>query len=1583
MSKKLLTTNNNAATLKDIVEWQEHLMKRLIEHTNVIKYIREPILVDELILEDTSEHGLRNEFPEFAELDNEDLRESMARAQGLSLHDLDSPENRDVKAAINKAVSHRMVDYLNQRTKIVQTIMDTLEEQLQLRLWALEAAPLITSSPVICYRVILHLVAPRGNFKAIERSTMTQNLNAFNPREGQSIQSFSNEYCAQLKVMLALGHKETLNDRATWFISAVATNAAWHTVILHYIDKDEWYLDGVNGNHNVTSDKFLIVVRNVTLKINQMEEFNLRVQSKKTANAPDPIKPAEPATVQVRQTSEKPKCAWCSALGQTISHTIEDCYQFSAIKRGVKAPDNGAKLFRSLADVLAQGEKPKFNAKDGTFQPATKIQQPQGHTFVSTTSASNQAGLQFLGTTDHGYCAFGLNLQERAPPGLDLSQYILLDCGCDQSTFGDSTLVVNKVKISPREIRGIGAVTAHEVGETIFGQTLVLPDQKINLLSQSQLVDGKRFNVQYNEAQDAYVVYDDMHTFEFTRLGGLYAIPIDNNNIQRALAELRNTHALATTTVGQDMVLPAHARDRLIQARRLHVILGHPSDAVLSKALDHDLSKSHLTSADVRNMTRVLGPCQECIQGKSKQLTDGGNYSPARLPGEVLHMDLIQIPIGNKQNISAIIAIDEFSSYGVVKDIVSKTSTVLLDKLMEIVNWFRSKGAYTTTIRTDPENAFRGVIPALQEKGITLDTRPVGQHEKHAESRVATLRDRMRAMEASMPFYLPTRLFPFLLRAANRMINMVPSTRTGHMSPYTMIHEERPEIPQLAFGETVLVTDPAPHTPTNNRDMRADLAIFLGLSDTSSTSGNFLILATCTVKQRALSTAKITTYGPHVEHMLKQMGTQLRQTQPDTIITAQDRSQFVQECRNPGQHTPQDAQPTNDAKGDANLQEYQTASSDKGDHEHQPASPHEHYTQHQPTSPDEDDYGKDVHSSHQPSSPDKGGTPQPPSPDKGGTTQSPSSDKGDAADENPHDITNANHRPYTSRAGRKCRPTAKLNGMVVNALLCSLSRDIQKFGQPGIISAKKEIGQILSTGSLKPTPHSKVTADERDKALECKLFIEAKRDGRIKSRFVGGTGASSQDKHQFPDLSSPTVRFESVALLLKVSAQNNYKLAVADVPGAYLHAEFQDLSLNPTPGKRRFVRVRGELAKLMGQVDSNCKNLTDDNGVLYLQLQKALYGLIESAKLWYAEISNTLTCAGFNQYTSEPCAFNHATKQIMVAVYVDDIIIFYQQEENLDWFLSLLERKYGEPRVQRNTPVDYLNVSITRIEADTAQFPRGTMLASQKEYIKSIKEKYPEYFVQNASVKAPYGLDLFASPDSLPARDAKMYVSVVMSLVYTCTRGRPDIFLPISYLCTKAKAPTQDDERKLRLVCTYLLNTIDLTLAFTPDSDMKIVSWIDASYAIHQDAKGHTGVIISMGNNKGSPIFLRSRKQKLVTRSSTESELVALHDASPQVVWTKAFLKELLIDHGPATIMQDNRSTMHMAQKGSGNFHRTKHIAVRYFAIKQLIETGVVKLQHAPSEEMLADPLTKPIIGKRFEDWRNKILFTPDTTPSM
>jgi len=86
-----------------------------------------------------------------------------------------------------------------------------------------------------------------------------------------------------------------------------------------------------------------------------------------------------------------------------------------------------------------------------------------------------------------------------------------------------------------------------------------------------------------------------------------------------------------------------------------------------------------------------------------------------------------------------------------------------------------------------------------------------------------------------------------------------------------------------------------------------------------------------------------------------------------------------------------------------------------------------------------------------------------------------------------------------------------------------------------------------------------------------------------------------------------------------------------------------------------------------------------------------------------------------------------------------------------------------------------------------------------------------------------------------------------------------------------------------------------------PDS-LQLYAYIDASYALHYDAKGQTGIIISMGKT-GPPVFCKS-----------------------EVIWAKQFMESLGFQQKMITIFEDNQSSIILANKSRGTtISRTKH----------------------------------------------------------
>ena len=126
---------------------------------------------------------------------------------------------------------------------------------------------------------------------------------------------------------------------------------------------------------------------------------------------------------------------------------------------------------------------------------------------------------------------------------------------------------------------------------------------------------------------------------------------------------------------------------------------------------------------------------------------------------------------------------------------------------------------------------------------------------------------------------------------------------------------------------------------------------------------------------------------------------------------------------------------------------------------------------------------------------------------------------------------------------------------------------------------------------------------------------------------------------------------------------------------------------------------------------------------------------------------------------------------------------------------------------------------------------------------------------------------------------------------------------------------------------------------------------------------------------KNAPIHVTSKKQPIVANSSTESELIALHMALEEVTWTRNLIEELGYPQKEAIeVEQDNQSTVILANRGPGRMGRSKAINIKYFWVSEQIENGLIKLKYVPSEEILADGLTKNQPKEKFLVWRNKML---------
>ena len=125
---------------------------------------------------------------------------------------------------------------------------------------------------------------------------------------------------------------------------------------------------------------------------------------------------------------------------------------------------------------------------------------------------------------------------------------------------------------------------------------------------------------------------------------------------------------------------------------------------------------------------------------------------------------------------------------------------------------------------------------------------------------------------------------------------------------------------------------------------------------------------------------------------------------------------------------------------------------------------------------------------------------------------------------------------------------------------------------------------------------------------------------------------------------------------------------------------------------------------------------------------------------------------------------------------------------------------------------------------------------------------------------------------------------------------------------------------------------------------------------------------------RGCPVSVSS-KQKINSRSSAKSGLIAVDDCIDKVLWTKLFLFSQGISVSSNIIQQDNESAIMLKENGRWSAGKqSKALNVRYFFISDQISQGNVVMEYQATEEMLADFLTKPLQGSAFEKFRSRLM---------
>lgn len=386
------------------------------------------------------------------------------------------------------------------------------------------------------------------------------------------------------------------------------------------------------------------------------------------------------------------------------------------------------------------------------------------------------------------------------------------------------------------------------------------------------------------------------------------------------------------------------------------------------------------------------------------------------------------------------------------------------------------------------------------------------------------------------------------------------------------------------------------------------------------------------------------------------------------------------------------------------------------------------------------------------------------------------------------------------------------------------------------------------------------------------------------------------------------------------------------------------------------------VSRILTKIDPKANQFAADNGEIVVKLTRALYGCVQSALLWFNKLKATLEEAGFEANPYDQCVFNRMVndKQVTVAFHVDDLLVTSQSMEAVDYLIQFLESKFTAVTAEKGDKHSYLAMTIER--------NRNHYTVSMDGYITTLLADRKTRVVASPATDALFEEE--ENPILLNETDKKTFHSDVAKLLFLAKRVKMTCLTAVSALASKVSAPTVEDKKKLDRVFNYVATSRAQIMRFKVGGEINPVAFVDASHATQPGRKSRTGILLKIA---GCAVGVWSVKQKIVTKSSTEAELVALTEALTNIIWLRRFYEyQGYKDMPPIIVWEDNESCINLIKNPRHNKQRTRHLDIRYFYARELQEQGMILIRYVKTEDQEADLLTKGMVGN-FEVLANRL----------
>ncbi|GJV60010.1 putative ribonuclease H-like domain-containing protein [Tanacetum coccineum] len=464
----------------------------------------------------------------------------------------------------------------------------------------------------------------------------------------------------------------------------------------------------------------------------------------------------------------------------------------------------------------------------------------------------------------------------------------------------------------------------------------------------------------------------------------------------------------------------------------------------------------------------------------------------------------------------------------------------------------------------------------------------------------------------------------------------------------------------------------------------------------------------------------------------------------------------------------------------------------------------------------------------------------------------------------------------------------------------------QALNDPDWVEAmQEEMQQFVNQDvwKLVPLPEGKT-------AIGTKWILKNKRDARgivvrNKARLVA-QGHRQEEGIDYDEVFAPVARIEAIRLFLAFASYMGFMVYQMDVKSAFLYGEIDEEVYVTQP-----------------------KGFEDPFYPKHVyRVVKALYGLHQAPRAWYARLSTFLLKHNYRRGTIDKTLFikKNSRDIILVQVYVDDIIFGSTNQTWCDEFEVLMKGEFEMSAMGELT--FFLGLQVK-------QQPDGIFI-SQDKYVQDMLRRFDMESVRPATT--PYEAAKPKSKDEPDdAVNVHLYRSMIGSLMYL-TASRPDIMFAVSACSRHQVTPLTSNLNAVKKIFKYLKGQPKLGLWYPRDSPFVLEAYSDSDYAgSNGDRKSTTGGCQFLGRRL---ISWQCKKQTVVATSSTEAEYVAAAHCC-----------------GQSTICIVKNPVFHQ---------RTKHIEIRHHFIRDANEKNLIQVLKIHTDDNVADLLTKAFDGPRF-----------------